>query len=108
MWSDKKGPTGPEKGPTGPEKGPTGPAYKKGPTGPEKGPTGPEKGPTGPAFEKGSVRLENSRAGLSYPRNMFSTIFSTTFQLRGGDQTFFFRIMYIELGPEMKFLVPND
>ena len=36
MWSDKKGPIGPEKGPIGPD-------FKKGPIGPEKGSIGPEK-----------------------------------------------------------------
>ena len=41
MWSDKKGPIGPEKGPIGPD-------FKKGPIGPEKGPIGPEKGSIGP------------------------------------------------------------
>ena len=58
MWSDKKGPIGPEKGPIGPD-------FKKGPIGPD--------------FERGSVHPEKSTAGPSYPRNRFSIIFSTTF-----------------------------
>ena len=65
MWSDKKGPIGPEKGPIGPEKGPIGPDFKKGPIGPD--------------FEKGSVHPEKSTACHGYRRNRFSTIFSTTF-----------------------------
>ena len=68
MWSDKKGPIGPEKGSIGPEKGPIGPDFKKGPIGPD--------------FEKGSVYPEKSTAGPSHPRNTFSIIFSTTFQLK--------------------------
>ena len=71
MWSDKKGPIGPQKGPIGPD-------FKKGPIGPDF-----KKGPIGPDFEKGSVRPEKSTAGPSYPRNRLnSTIFSTTFQLK--------------------------
>ena len=68
---------GPEKGSIGPEKGPIGPDFKKGPIGPDF-----KKGPIGPDFEKGSVHSETSTAGPSYPRNRFSIILSTTFQLK--------------------------